>query len=133
MSDYYNLETNAFVNFYDTTGTITATTSSATVTGTDTVFTEELAVGQTLTVDGVEIGRIQQITSDTELILFANSTANVTDELFAHNIGETTFDRETDATTFDYNKTRFYGNRITYTSPSQGDKYLKFPQIGVLE
>jgi hypothetical protein len=131
LSKHYNLNNNSFVNFYDATGTVSFGTGSV-VFGTDTLFTEELAIGQTITVNGTEIGRIQQIISDTELWLFGHSPIIVTDQPFKHSIGETTFDRATDATTFDYNKTRFYGNRITYTTPGEGDKYLKFPQIGVI-
>lgn len=36
-----------------------------------------------------------------------------------------------DATTFDGNGTRFFDYRDTYTEPEIGDKYIKFPQIGV--
>jgi hypothetical protein len=132
MSDYYNLETNSFVNSYNASGTISCN-SSSTVTGTDTVFTEELAVGQTISVNGVAIGRIMEIVSDTELYLFQAYSEIIEDQLFSHTIGETTFDRSSTATTFDHEKTRFFGDRVTYTTPSQGDKYLKFPQIGVLE
>lgn len=133
LSSYYNLDNNSFINYYPATGTITVSDSTPDVTGDSTLFTEELAVGQTLVIDGTEIGRVQQIISDTSLILFANSTITATSAVYAHTIGETTFDRSADATTFDSNQTRFYTGRITYTTPTEGDKYLKFPQIGVLE
>lgn len=44
---------------------------------------------------------------------------------------ETTFDANVHITTFDSDTTNFYSNRYKYTEPEIGDKYLKFPQIGV--
>ena len=133
MTNYYNLDNNSFVNYFSGTGNITVANSSPTVSGVSTIFARELSIGQTLVINNTEIGRIQEITSNTSLILFANSTITANSASFSHTIGETTFDRSTDATTFDHNQTRFYTGRVPYTTPSQGDKYLKFPQIGVLE
>lgn len=134
LSAYYNLDNQSFKTYYSSTGAITVSNTSAIVNGVGTNFTGELAVGQTLVNSSeVEIGRIQEITSNTSLILFANSTITADNISFSHSIGETTFDRTTSATTFDHNNTRFYTGRITYTTPGEGDKYLKFPQIGVLE
>lgn len=132
LSGYYNLDNGSFVNYFDATGNITVLSNSSVVSGNNTVFLSELSVGQTLVINNNELGRIQEIASNTSLTLFANSTITANNVSFSHTIGETTFDRSTDATTFDNNQTRFYGSRITYTTPGEGDKYLKFPQIGVL-
>jgi hypothetical protein len=62
-------------------GTVTTSLSSATVTGTDTVFTEEVLVGDTLKTEaGVVIGVVQTITSDTSLVLTANAAVLLEDE-----------------------------------------------------
>lgn len=56
------------------TGTISASTSSTTVTGTDTLFTTELSGGECITdANGNLIGFVDTITDDTELELLANS------------------------------------------------------------
>lgn len=44
---------------------------------------------------------------------------------------ETTFDASTALTTFDVDTTNFYNERYKYSNPEEGDKYIKFPQIGV--
>ena len=67
---------------YDGTGTITTTTSSATVGGSATAFLLEARAGQTLIADGVELGVIQSITNDGEIILTANAVAAVTSAAF---------------------------------------------------
>lgn len=56
------------------TGTISASTSSTTVTGTDTLFTTELSGDECITdSNGNVLGFVDTITSDTELELLANS------------------------------------------------------------
>jgi len=61
------------------TGTIVCSTSSATVTGTGTLFTTELAANDNLyTEDGRIIGTVLSITNATTLILFFNPTFNYT-------------------------------------------------------
>jgi Tfp pilus assembly protein PilX len=65
---------------YDTTvlktGTLTSTTASATVTGSGTLFSTELAVGKQLyTASGVLIGKVSSIAGNTSLTLTANASA----------------------------------------------------------
>jgi hypothetical protein len=65
------------------TGTITATTSSATVTGSGTQFTTQTSPGFILkTTAGVTIGIVSSITSATSLTLTANAAVNVTSETY---------------------------------------------------
>jgi hypothetical protein len=59
-------------------GVITANTESTTVTGTLTTFSTDMRVGTTLVNQNNEdLGTVANIVSDTELVLSANSTANV--------------------------------------------------------
>lgn len=77
--------------------------------GVSTLFTTELHIGDAVVVNtNVVLGYVSSITSDTNLTMTANSTANCTDISYTH--------------TF----------RDPYTTPSDGDKYLKYPQVGVL-
>jgi hypothetical protein len=46
---------------------------------------------------------------------------------------ETTFDTGTTETTFDGRGTRFFANVDVYQEVDDGDKYIKFPQVGVFE
>lgn len=89
-------------------GTITANTSSVVVIGTGTLFTTEIHVGDALYVNGNIIGNVSYITSNTNLSLSAVSIANVSSVAYTHTY------------------------RDPYAIPGQGDKYLKFPQVGVL-
>lgn len=88
---------------------LTANISGAafTVSGQPTKFTTEVHVGDTITTN-VVLGTVKTIISDTQLVLTANASANNS----AHSYSYTT--------------------RDPYTTPMQGDKYLKFPQVGVL-
>ena len=62
-------------------GTITTSLTSATVTGTNTLFTEDVLVGDTLkTTNGVVIGVVQTIATDTSLVLTANAAVLLEDE-----------------------------------------------------
>jgi hypothetical protein len=77
--------------------------------GVSTLFTTELHIGDAVVVNtNVVLGYVSSITSDTNLTMTANSTANCTDISYTH--------------TF----------RDPYTTPSDGDKYLKYPQVGVI-
>ena len=101
-SNQFNISTQAG------TGNITANTGSVIVSGVSTVFTSELHVGDVIYVAGNSIGTVSSITSNTQLSLSSVSTANVTAASYTHTY------------------------RDPYTVPGQGDKYLKFPQVGVL-
>jgi hypothetical protein len=74
-----------------------------------TSFTTELHIGDTLTSNtNVKLGTVKFITSDSNLTLYSNSLANVSSVNFNH--------------TF----------RDPYQGPGEGDKYLKYPQVGVI-
>ena len=63
---------------YEGTGTITALSTSTTITGIGTQFALEAKIGQKLiTQNGTELGTIASITNDTSLELEANATANI--------------------------------------------------------
>jgi hypothetical protein len=75
-----------------------------------TKFTEELFVGDTIVVDsGVRLGTVKTITSDSNLTLYANSLSTVSNVAFQHT------------------------ERDSYSTPGKGDKYLKYPQVGVIK
>lgn len=59
------------------TGTIAASTSSTTVTGTDTTFSTDFQVGDAVIVAGSVLGYVATINSNTELLLAANASATV--------------------------------------------------------
>jgi hypothetical protein len=101
-SNQFNLSTPAG------SGTISANTLSNTIVGVSTVFVTELHVGDVIYVAGNAIGTVNSIISNTSLHLGNLSTANVTAVSYTHTY------------------------RDPYTVPGQGDKYLKFPQVGVL-
>ena len=83
--------------------------SAYTAQGTSTLFTTELYVGDVLIDSGnVVIGTVSTITNNTSLILTTNAAANVSNDTYSHT------------------------TRDPYTTPGQGDKYLKFPQFGVI-
>lgn len=73
-----------------TTGNISCQTDSATVTGTNTQFTQEISVGDTLiSADRNDneviktIGTVQSVTNDTELVLTSNAVYEVVNLRFA--------------------------------------------------
>lgn len=77
--------------------------------GVSSLFTSELHIGDAIVVNtNIVLGFVSTITSDTNLTMTANSTANANNIAYSH--------------TF----------RDPYTTPSDGDKYLKYPQFGVL-
>lgn len=88
--------------------TTTFINSPFTVTGNVTSFTEDIHLGDAIVANGTVIGTVKTITSDYELVLTSN--ANVT----LSNVGYS------------------YTTRDPYTTPGQGDKYLKFPNIRVI-
>lgn len=67
---------------YNTTGNITSNTSNAVITGSGTSFLLEARVGQTLIAQGTELGVVQSITNDSEIILTSNSAATITSSAF---------------------------------------------------
>ena len=97
-----------YINTEVGSGTITANTNSNIVVGASTLFTTEIHVGDIIYVAGNSIGTVSSITSNTVLQFSSLSTANVTAASYTHTY------------------------RDPYTVPGQGDKYLKFPQVGVL-
>ena len=80
--------------------------------GASTFFISEIMVGDTIAANVgpnlVVLGTVKSIESNVELILTANSTSNVANVAYAHTA------------------------RDPYTVPGEGDKYLKYPQIGVI-
>ena len=82
---------------------------SYTADGSTTIFSREINVNDTIVVNtNVILGTVKTINSNTNLVLYSNSLSTVSNVAFLHT------------------------DRDTYTVPMQGDKYLKFPQIGVL-
>lgn len=65
------------------TGTITATTGSATVTGSGTLFSSQVAVGDKIYSAGVLLGTVSAVGSNTSLTLSANSAAAVTGGVYS--------------------------------------------------
>jgi hypothetical protein len=73
-----------------------------------TEFTTEIYVGDSILVDSDVIGIVKSINSDSNITLYANSLTTVSNVAFEHNA------------------------RDTYSTPGNNDKYLKFPQVGVI-
>ena len=73
-----------------------------------TEFISEIFVGDTILVGNTRLGTVKSINSDSNITLYANSLANVTNVQFLHN-------------------TKNLNNL-----PGEGDKYLKYPQVGVI-
>lgn len=143
-------------------GLISGTINSKTITGINTLFASQLAVGKNLYVSGNSIGIVTQITSNTQLtvdtvlgstISNVSYTANGSTTLFAReiNVNDTivvntnvilgtvkTINSNTNLVLYSNSLSTVsnvafqHTDRDTYTVPMQGDKYLKFPQIGVL-
>jgi hypothetical protein len=82
--------------------------SSMYTSGSSTRFVNEIHHGDTIISGGIVLGTVKSIVSNTALILTANATSTVTNVSYSHTA------------------------RDPYTIPGQGDKYLKFPQYGVL-
>jgi hypothetical protein len=73
-----------------------------------TEFSTEIFVGDTILVGNVRLGTVKSVNSDSNITLYANSLANVTNVQFLHN------------------------NKDPSNLPGEGDKYLKYPQVGVI-
>lgn len=74
-----------------------------------TEFTSEIYVGDTLVVSpNIRLGTVKSINSDSNITLYTNALVTVSNVAFEHNA------------------------RDTYSVPGRGDKYLKFPQVGVI-
>lgn len=74
-----------------------------------TEFTSEIKINDTIIVfPDIRLGTVKAINSDSNLTLYANASATVSNIGFSHNRTE------------------------PYSTPSSGDKYLKFPQVGVI-
>lgn len=76
---------------------------------TETNFVSELHVGDLLIIAGnTRIGTVKSIENDGNLTLYSNSLATFSNVTFQHTY------------------------RDSYTGPGDGDKYLKYPQVGVI-
>lgn len=84
------------------------TNSPFTVTGNITSFTEDIHLGDAIVANGTIIGTVKSITNDFELILTTNANVTLSNVSYS------------------------YTTRDPYTTPGQGDKYLKFPNIRVI-
>lgn len=71
-SDLYCIDANGITTL---TGVISASSASATVTGTGTLFLTEVSVGSRLTSGGVEVGIVSEVISNTELKVNTNSAS----------------------------------------------------------
>ena len=144
------------------TGTISGNTGNATITGTGTAFRSELRVGANIYVGGSTIGVIKSIVSTTNLALQVPLTSNISSSAYTAQGTSTLFTTEihvgdvlinssnvvigtvelisnntsltltTNAAANVSNDTYSHTTRDPYTTPGQGDKYLKFPQFGVI-
>lgn len=144
------------------TGTITGSNGNATIIGTGTLFSTELKVGANIYVSGNTIGVIKSIVSATNLALEVPLTSNITSSAYTAQGTSTLFTTElhvgdvlvdsgnvvigtvnvianntsltltTNAAANVSNDTYSHTTRDPYTTPGQGDKYLKFPQFGVI-
>lgn len=83
--------------------------SSVYTSGSSTRFVDEIHHGDTIMSSGIVLGTVKSIVSNTALILTTNATVTTTNVSYSHT------------------------TRDPYTVPGQGDKYLKFPQYGVLK
>lgn len=144
------------------TGLITANINSTTVTGIGTAFNTELFVGKQLYYSGNSIGIITSISSNSILRIDSPVSSNLTNVAFTADGTTTLFATElyigdtivvntnvrlgTVANIHSNTNLELYSNSLStvsnvsfsktardiYTGPTTGDKYLKYPQIGVL-
>ncbi len=88
MFDRYQYDSVLSNNFVTTpaaaTGNITANTQSNLVSGNSTIFSDELQVGSIVYVSNAAIGNVSSILSNSELTLYANSTANVSNVSYTY-------------------------------------------------
>lgn len=74
-----------------------------------TIFGEEIYVNDTIIVNtNVKVGTVKSINSDSNITLYTNALVTVSNVAFLHNYRE------------------------QYKQPGTGDKYLKYPQVGVI-
>lgn len=66
------------------TGTLSASTGSATLTGVGTLFSSELSAGSAIEVAGVNLGFVSAIANNTSLTLSANAAANASGSSFVY-------------------------------------------------
>jgi len=144
------------------TGLISATVNSPIITGYGTSFNTELSVGKQIYYSGNSLGTITSISSAVTLTIDNPATSNLSNIAFTADGTTTLFMNDlhindtilvntnvrlgTVKTIHSNTNVELYSNSLTtvsnlsyshtardsYTTPSQGDKYLKFPQIGVL-
>ena len=144
------------------TGTINGTNGNATLTRTGTSFRSELSIGANIYVSGNTIGVIKSIVSATNMTLEFPLTSNITSSAFTAEGVTTLFTTElhlgdvlinssnvvigtidtisnntsltltTNAAANVSDNTYSSTTRDPYTTPGQGDKYLKFPKFGVI-
>lgn len=92
--------------------TVNFTNVAYTADGVSTVFTDELHVNDTIVANtgsgNIILGTVKSITNDNRIVLYANTTANVSDIEYGHT------------------------KRDAYSVPVTGDSYLKYPQTNVL-
>jgi hypothetical protein len=75
----------------------------------ETTFSNEIYVNDTIIVNtNVKVGTVKSINSDSSITLYTNSLVTVSNVSFLHNFRE------------------------QYKTPGEGDKYLKYPQVGVI-
>ena len=144
------------------TGLISATLNSSTITGIGTAFNSELSVGKRIYYSGNSLGTITSIKSNANLTLDTPVTSNLSSVSFTADGSTTLFTTElhlgdtivvntnvrlgTVANIHSNTNIELYSNSLStvsnvgyshtdrdpYTTPTTGDKYLKYPQIGVL-
>jgi hypothetical protein len=74
-----------------------------------TIFSNEIYVNDTIIVNtNVKVGTVKSINSDSNITLYTNALVTVSNVSFLHNYRE------------------------QYKEPGDGDKYLKYPQVGVI-
>jgi hypothetical protein len=73
-----------------------------------TEFSKEIYVNDTIIVNNTKIGTVKSINSDSSITLYTNSLVTASNVTFLHNYRE------------------------QYKEPGDGDKYLKYPQVGVI-
>lgn len=89
------------------TATFANVTYKAVVNSTE--FTSEIKINDTIIVfPDIRLGTVKAINSDSNITLYTNATATVSNIGFSHNRTE------------------------PYSTPGSSDKYLKFPQVGVI-
>lgn len=141
--------------YYVAEGTGTVTVEGNRVYGTDTRFTE-LAVSEYIFSHMAPIGTVARIVSDTELELSLEANSFTDVEFYVQRrlgtvaavnsntllsltnpsdqaLFQSEYAHASLATTFDAANTLFYNNRDKFLLPEEGDKYVKYAQLGVFK